>query len=119
MRVNLSGDSTGGGGPTPEVHEQNPVHVSHAPPPVAPTPAAPAAPAAPPAAAAVINGEVTEETLRLREENEALRRTVKDRELTICENQDKHEAYRKTVEAGQPIPVKKSRAGIGMFRRSE
>lgn len=100
MRVNLSNDSSGGGGVTPAVHVQNPEEVSHTPP-----PATPGATAAPPAAAAVIAGEVTEETIRLRQENEQLKQTVKDRELTICQEQDKHAAYRKQIEEGQTVPV--------------
>jgi len=101
MRVNLSPDSTGGGGPTPEVHEQNPVAVSHAPPPVAP---APATPGAPPAAAAVINGEVTEEVLRLRQENEKLAATVKQREQEHASVSDEFARYKDATEA-RTVPV--------------
>lgn len=81
------------------------------------TPAAEHKPAPPPAAEVVNEGTVTEETLRLRRENDELKRTVKDREQTICDWQDKHETYRKSVETPQPVPVKKAAVEPGESAR--
>lgn len=72
-------------------------------------PAAPAAPPAPtpptpPAATTVATGEVTEETLRLREEKAALETKLKEREIEVATVKDTHERYRQAVEA---VPVKK------------
>jgi hypothetical protein len=100
MRVNLFADSAGGGGNTPEVHEQNPPDVSHAPPPAAPAPA----PAAPPAAATVIAGSITEETERLRIENEELKKTVKQRETEHASVSDEFKRYKDATEA-RAVPV--------------
>lgn len=60
----------------------------------------------PPAARTVIEGEVTEETLRLREEKAALETKLKQREIEVATEKDKHERYRQAVEAGTPVPVK-------------
>ena len=64
-----------------------------------------------PAAQTVIDGDVTEETLRLREtlnakdaEIEELKRQVKDREITVCEYQDKLHSLTQPT----PVPVTKA-----------
>lgn len=112
MRVFLNPDDAGGGGHTPEVHVQNPPEVSHAPP-----PAAPAVPAgAPPAAAAVIAGPVTEETERLRKENEELRGTVKQREQEVASVSDEFQRYKDATEA-RTIPVNPGKVPANSGRR--
>lgn len=75
---------------------------------VAPPPPPDLAP--PPAATTVIEGEVSEETLRLREslsekeeEIEELKRQVKDREITVCEYQDKIHSLQNPA----PVAVRK------------
>lgn len=98
MRVNLCPESAGGGPNTPEVNEQNPVPVSQPPP--------PAAPAAPPAASTVIKGEITEETERLRKENEELQRTVKAREQEHASVTDEFQRYKDATEARARVEVK-------------
>lgn len=79
----------------------NPPSPEPAPPPPPPEPA-------PRAAAVVANAEVTEESLRLRQELSAREAELKDRERTICEMQDSHEAYRRAVETPKPVPVRRS-----------
>jgi len=76
----------------------------------APVPVPDTSPASPPAAATVVNGLVTEETLRLREqltarenEIEELRRQVKAREISISEYEDRLHA----LETPRPVPVRK------------
>lgn len=121
MRVNLSEQSAGGGGNTPEVHEQNPSHVSHAPPPAAPAPAPEPAPAAPPAAATtVINAEITEDTIRLKEKLQDTEKKLKQREIEHASLSDEHQRYKDATEARnrpQPVPVKTGAVKVGMFRR--
>ena len=100
MRVNLSPDSAGGGPVAPAVHVQNPEEVSHVPPPSAPA----AAPGAPPAAAVVIEGDQTEETIRLKRENDELKATVKQREQEHASVTDEFQRYKDATEA-RNVPV--------------
>ena len=65
-----------------------------------------------PAAVTVVTGTKTERELALEAELEETRKAVKDRERTICEVQDKHETYRKSVEASQP---RKKKVSVGWF----
>jgi len=65
-----------------------------------------------PAAVTVIQGEVNEETLQLRSqltakdgEIEELKRQVKDREITVCEYQDKLHALQHPA----PVPVRRAK----------
>lgn len=69
-----------------------------------------------PAAVAVVTGTKSERELALEAELEETRKAVKDRERTICEVQDKHETYRKSVEASQP---KKKKVSVGWFETDE
>ena len=110
MRVFLDPNSAGGGGNTPEVHVQNPSEVSHAPPPAASSAAAPAG--APPAAGVVISGEITEEVIRLRQENEKLASTVKQREQEHASVSDEFQRYKDATEA-RAIPVNKGTVSGG------
>ncbi|MGC3958120.1 MAG: hypothetical protein QM813_09340 [Verrucomicrobiota bacterium] len=72
----------------------------------------------------MINGPETEDTIRLKRENAEkdqkiveLQQTVKARETTISVNQDKHDQYRKQVEAGEPVPVKPGSTARRFLRR--
>lgn len=65
-------------------------------------------PAAPPASAAatVANGPVTEDTLKLKEENEALKRTIKQREQEHASVSDEFKRYKDATEArSTPTPT--------------
>jgi DNA-binding protein H-NS len=57
----------------------------------------------------VANAEVTEEALRLKQENEALRKSVKDREAQVAMVQDEYHRYKETVEKPTPEPAKARR----------
>ena len=72
--------------------------------PATPPPEPTTKPPPPPAATTVATGEVTEETLRLREEKAALETKLKEREIEVATVKDTHERYRQAVEA---VPVKK------------
>lgn len=67
----------------------------------------PAAPAAPAAASIVVTGTKSEREIDLELQIEEERKVRLDRERTICEMQDKHESYRKTVEKPAPRPAAK------------
>lgn len=75
-----------------------------------PPPTDPRPPAPPPAAQTVVTGDVTEETLKLRQERDELAGKLKDRETQYSELERTHQEYRKTVESGTPIPVKQKPA---------
>jgi hypothetical protein len=66
-------------------------------------------PAAPPAATIVANAEITEETLRLRQENESLRKRVKDREAELAGTIDEFHRYREVVEKPTTEPAPRPR----------
>jgi hypothetical protein len=59
----------------------------------------------PPAAATVANATITEETLKLRSDLEALARTVKDRDLKLAELEDENHR----LKVPTPIPVKRKK----------
>ena len=71
-------------------------------------------PAAPPAAVIVANApterelQLAAELERARKETEEERAARVERERTICEMQDEHHRYRKTVETPKPTAPKKS-----------
>lgn len=110
-KILFNQDSSGGGGgtvsgqitePTTPVATSPAVVIGH----TAMTPAA-----TPPAARTVIEGDVTEETLRLREtvgakdvEIEALKKQLKLHEITVCEYQDKLHA----LTSPQNVPIKRA-----------
>lgn len=80
----------------------------------APVPETPPA-SSPPAAATVVNGQITEDSLALREQLSAreteiaeLRRQVKEREITISEFEDR--VHR--LEHPRPVPVKRAKGMV-------
>lgn len=65
---------------------------------------------------------MTEETLRLRQENDALKATVKQREQEHASVSDEFQRYREATEARRetPIPIKHKTpptVRVGLFRR--
>lgn len=95
-----AGDASGGALPATE--NSAPVTHQAAPPPDQVTPATPAA-------NVVANAEVTEETLRLRTENEELRKTVKQRETEVSEWQSEAQRLKQpaTVTVRKKAPEEK------------
>lgn len=95
------------------------VTLSGAPPAVVPTVThhATTPPAAPPAAATVVNGDVTEETLRLRAELEAERAARKRVESDHASVTDEFQRYKDATEARKVVPVKPGKvADSGNYR---
>lgn len=110
MRVQLNPESSGGGGS----HAVNATE-----PTVTQSQAAPPPAVAPPAAETVLHGELTEDTLKLREtisakdaEIEELKRQVRDREITVCDYQDKLEA----LKTAAPVAVRRKAPEARPFR---
>lgn len=64
-----------------------------------------ASPPSPPAAKTVIEGEITEETLRLRQELDAERAARKQVETEHASVTDEFKRYKTAVEAATPVPV--------------
>lgn len=95
-KILFNQDSSGGNG-APGGQLTEPTTASAAPPAVVP-----------PAAATVINGDVTEETIRLKEQLTEKERLLKQRETEIAAAKDEHERYRLSVETPQNVPIKKA-----------
>ena len=69
--------------------------------------AAPPAVVAPPAAKTVTQGEVTEETLKLKEQLAEKDRLLKQRETEVSESQQQVQTLKESIEQPKPVPVKK------------
>lgn len=69
--------------------------------------APPAVVAPPPAAKTVIEGEVTEETLRLKEQLAEKDRLLKQRETEVSESQRQIQTLKESIEQPKPVIVKK------------
>ena len=76
----------------------------------APTSASPPVVPAPPAAQTVIQGEVTEENLRLKEQLAEKDRLLKQRETEVSETQRQVQTLKEAIEQPKPVPVKKKPA---------
>jgi hypothetical protein len=113
MRVLRNAQSSGdGGGHAVNVPEPTDNQSHAATPPAVPAAQTPG-PAAPPASETVVHGDRTEENIQLREslkakdaEIEELKRQLKDREISVCEYQDKVHA----LQTPQPVPVRTAKA---------
>ena len=113
MRILFNTDSAAGNG-APAINEQNPP---------APAPAAAPTPPAPevkpvPAADTVNDAKITEETEQLRvklAETEAAKKKV---EMDHASVSDEFKRYKDATEARreEPVPVKKGKVRVGMFR---
>lgn len=76
-------------------------------------------PGAAPAADAVINAEITEDTIKLREELETTKTKLKQREIEHASLTDEHQRFKDATEARQqptPVPVRKKSPEEKSFR---
>ena len=116
VRANHSPESSGGGGASPVVQVTEPNQQPASPPAVVAAPAA-APPAAPPAARTVIEGEITEETIRLRTELDNERATRKKVESDHASITDEFHRYKDATEArATPVPIRKKAPDDKPFR---
>lgn len=109
-----------GGEGAPSGPRTEPEVAQSAQPPVNPPAVTP--PAVPPAAQTVVSGEVTEETLRLKEQLAEKDRVIRQRETEVSESQRQLQTLKESIEKPAPVPVKKKPAPedkpfrIGRFR---
>jgi len=117
VRAKLSLESSGGGGASPAVNVTEPNPVIAAPPAVVEMRSAERGVRNPPAAETVIHGEVTEETLKLKQElaaERAARKKVEEQHASVT---DEFTRYKDATEARAiPIPIRKRAPDAKPFR---